>query len=246
MGIRPSRTTSVPLKKGIGQQPKQIRRETISTVGLRAARASQTVPKTALTPTDARDWLPKQARYTAVSGPRPPGSSQQDRPPAPQAGGMRCRQGSVRSGVAPFVTHRLRGASRLSDMVRATVAAPQQLIQPRRRLLLHTGKDVRIGVQRERDRRVPEHLLHDLGMLAVYEAYSQFPTHPPSSRQAPEFLGYHLGYHSPLFAPNPTDTKKPEARLPTGLPASEPGGSRTHDLRIKSPLLYQLSYRLRR
>ncbi|SUZ86917.1 uncharacterized protein METZ01_LOCUS39771, partial [marine metagenome] len=28
--------------------------------------------------------------------------------------------------------------------------------------------------------------------------------------------------------------------------ANEPGGSRTHDLRIKSPLLYQLSYRLRR
>ena len=27
--------------------------------------------------------------------------------------------------------------------------------------------------------------------------------------------------------------------------ADEPGGSRTHDLRIKSPLLYQLSYRLR-
>ena len=25
---------------------------------------------------------------------------------------------------------------------------------------------------------------------------------------------------------------------------NEPGGSRTHDLRIKSPLLYQLSYRL--
>ena len=24
---------------------------------------------------------------------------------------------------------------------------------------------------------------------------------------------------------------------------SEPGGARTHDLRIKSPLLYQLSYR---
>ena len=27
---------------------------------------------------------------------------------------------------------------------------------------------------------------------------------------------------------------------------NEPGGSRTHDLRIKSPLLYQLSYRLER
>jgi hypothetical protein len=25
---------------------------------------------------------------------------------------------------------------------------------------------------------------------------------------------------------------------------NEPGGTRTHDLRIKSPLLYQLSYRL--
>ena len=26
---------------------------------------------------------------------------------------------------------------------------------------------------------------------------------------------------------------------------NDPGGSRTHDLRIKSPLLYQLSYRVR-
>ena len=31
--------------------------------------------------------------------------------------------------------------------------------------------------------------------------------------------------------------------LPTTYP-HDPGGSRTHDLRIKSPLLYQLSYRV--
>ena len=38
----------------------------------------------------------------------------------------------------------------------------QQRIQPRRPLLLHAGQDVRIGIQRQRDRRVPEHLLYDL------------------------------------------------------------------------------------
>jgi hypothetical protein len=29
-----------------------------------------------------------------------------------------------------------------------------------------------------------------------------------------------------------------------GFAMSDPGGFRTHDLRIKSPLLYQLSYRV--
>ena len=31
---------------------------------------------------------------------------------------------------------------------------------------------------------------------------------------------------------------------PRSLNANDPGGSRTRDLRIKSPLLYQLSYRV--
>jgi hypothetical protein len=34
------------------------------------------------------------------------------------------------------------------------------------------------------------------------------------------------------------------AALHRGNLLSDPGGSRTHDLRIKSPLLYQLSYRI--
>ncbi len=38
------------------------------------------------------------------------------------------------------------------------------------------------------------------------------------------------------FRPYPTDTNKPEAQVTPGLPANEPGGSRTHDLRIKSPI----------
>ncbi len=54
-------------------------------------------------------------------------------------------------------------------MVRATVGARQQRIQPRRRLFLHTREYVRIGVHRQRDRCVPEHLLDDLRMLAVDE-----------------------------------------------------------------------------
>ena len=62
----------------------------------------------------------------------------------------------------------------------------------------------------------------------------------------PEFLGSHLGYHSPIFAPTPPTRESRKSAMLPGLPANEPGGSRTHDLRIKSPLLYQLSYRLRR
>ena len=110
--------------------------------------------------------------------------------------------------------------------------------------LLHPGQDVRIGVQRQRDRRVPEHLLNHLRVLAVDEPYSEFPSHPLSSRQATRVFGVPLGVPKAHFRPNPTDTKKPEARLPSGFRPSEPGGSRTHDLRSKSPLLYQLSYRL--
>ena len=53
-------------------------------------------------------------------------------------------------------------------------------------------------------------------------------------------------FHLQVIAHAGPTTKKPEARLPRGFRPSEPGGSRTHDLRIKSPLLYQLSYRLRR
>ena len=41
----------------------------------------------------------------------------------------------------------------------------------------------RVGVHRERDRRVSEHLLDDLRLLAVNEPYSEFPSHPQSSRQ---------------------------------------------------------------
>ena len=33
-------------------------------------------------------------------------------------------------------------------------------------------------------------------------------------------------------------------RFPIQLAVNDPGGSRTRDLRIKSPLLYQLSYRV--
>src|SRR6185312_8447359 len=36
----------------------------------------------------------------------------------------------------------------------------------------------------------------------------------------------------------------PGERRAAGREASDPGGSRTRDLRIKSPLLYQLSYRV--
>ena len=50
------------------------------------------------------------------------------------------------------------------------MGARQQRIQPRCRLFLHAGEDVRIRIHRERDRRVPEHLLNDLRMLAVDEA----------------------------------------------------------------------------
>ncbi len=49
------------------------------------------------------------------------------------------------------------------------MGARQQRIQPRRRLFLHPREDVRIRVQRQRDRCVPEHLLNYLRMLAVYE-----------------------------------------------------------------------------
>ncbi len=45
----------------------------------------------------------------------------------------------------------------------------QQPVQPRRRLLLRTGQDPRIRIHRERDRRVPEHLLYDLRVLSVDE-----------------------------------------------------------------------------
>ena len=67
--------------------------------------------------------------------------------------------------------------------------------------------------------------------------YSEFPSHPLSSRQVTRVFGVPLGVPRPDFRPYPTDTKKPEVRLFTGLPANEPGGSRTHDLRIKSQMV---------
>ncbi len=44
-----------------------------------------------------------------------------------------------------------------------------------------------------------------------------------------------------------TPTKRKEARDNLAgffVPTSDPGGDRTHDLRLKRPLLYQLSYRV--
>ena len=93
-----------------------------------------------------------------------------------------------------------RRASRLSDMVRPTVGAPQQLVQPRRRFFLHPGKDVRIRIHRQRNRRVPEHLLYHLRMLAVDESYPEFLSHRLSSPHATRVFGLPLGLTSPLLA----------------------------------------------
>ena len=44
-----------------------------------------------------------------------------------------------------------------------------------------------------------------------------------------------------------TPTKRKEARDNLAgffVPTNDPGGDRTHDLRLKRPLLYQLSYRV--
>ena len=49
----------------------------------------------------------------------------------------------------------------------------------------------------------------------------EFPSHPMNFLPGNP-LGSHLGSHRPLFAPTSP---------------SEPGGSRTHDLRIKRPIV---------
>ena len=62
--------------------------------------------------------------------------------------------------------------------------------------------------------------------------FSDLPTQP-------EFLGSRLGSHWPLFYPQRTDTRKPEAQATLGLPASAPPGTRTPNLLIKRELVYR-------
>ncbi len=62
---------------------------------------------------------------------------------------------------------------------------------------------------------------------------AEVPSHPLSSRQQTRVFGVPLGVPKADFRPRLPDTKKPEARRPRGFQPNEPGGSRTHDLRIK-------------
>jgi hypothetical protein len=66
------------------------------------------------------------------------------------------------------------------------------------------------------------------------------PLPPPT-----DLLGLGARRHAQEKGGPPWDTVRRQSG--TGRTGkSEPGGSRTHDLRIKSPLLSQLSYRLSR
>ncbi len=66
--------------------------------------------------------------------------------------------------------------------------------------------------------------------------YSESPSPPREFPPGnPSFWGTTWGTKGPLSPPTPGH-RKAGSPLPTGPPANEPGGSRTHDLRIKSPI----------